>query len=107
MARLIYLPQLLLTWAASLFVFEGMAVLQELYRWEAVADAARTALGLRYKLLPTLYTTFKHSHDTGVPIARPLFFGWPHDPVTHTTDQQFMLGDSILVSPVLEEVSQL
>lgn len=81
-------------------------MLQELYRWEAVADAARTALGLRYKLLPTLYTIFKHSHDTGAPIARPLFFGWPHDPVTHTADQQFMLGDSILVSPVLEEVSQ-
>ncbi|KAK9841177.1 hypothetical protein WJX74_001449 [Apatococcus lobatus] len=76
---------------------------QELYRWEAVADAARTALGLRYRMLPTLYTIFKHSHDTGVPIARPLFFGWPHDPVTHTTDQQFMLGDSILISPVLHE----
>lgn len=79
--------------------------MQELYRWEAVADAARTALGLRYKLLPTLYTIFKYSHDTGAPIARPLFFGWPHDPTTHTTDEQFMLGDSILVSPVLHEVT--
>lgn len=77
---------------------------QELYRWPSVAAAGRKALHLRYKLLPYLYTAFHTAHETGDPVARPLFYHWPQDRDAHSADGQFLLGDSILVTPVLQQV---
>lgn len=52
---------------------------QELYRWPAVADAARTALGLRYSLLPYLYTAHYLAATQGGTVARPLLWVDPTD----------------------------
>lgn len=77
---------------------------QELYRWESVAEAARRALGMRYRLLPYLYTAFAHSSESGAPVARPLFFEYPGDWSARGVQGQWMLGADLLVSPVLYEV---
>ncbi|MFG0305779.1 MAG: TIM-barrel domain-containing protein [Phycisphaerales bacterium JB040] len=59
---------------------------------------ARLALQRRYRLLPHYYTLFKEAHDTGMPVARPLFFADPANPNLRTIDNMFMLGDSLVVS---------
>lgn len=75
---------------------------QEPFRWPAVAAAARAALATRYSLLPYLYSAFREAHARGAPVMRPLWLNFPEDGATHGVDRQFMLGASLLLTPVLE-----
>jgi alpha-glucosidase len=75
------------------------------YPWSfgpEVETIARSALELRYRLLPYLYTAFRLSSETGAPVQRPLVFDFQDDPRTAEIDDQFLLGDALLVAPVLD-----
>ncbi|XP_036408755.1 lysosomal alpha-glucosidase [Megalops cyprinoides] len=77
---------------------------QEPYVFGQQAQAAmRSAVTLRYSLLPLLYTLFHHAHTSASTVARPLFLEFPSDPNCQTIDRQFLWGSSLLVSPVLEQ----
>jgi alpha-glucosidase len=64
-------------------------------------DIIRKYLKLRYQLLPFLYTTLEEAHRTGVPLFRPLVLNYQDDPNTYNLDDQFMIGEDLLVAPVL------
>jgi len=68
-----------------------------------VVAAARETLRLRYSLLPYLYSLFYEAHLRGEPVARPMFYEFPTDPNTYQIQTTFMLGNSVLIIPVLEE----
>ncbi|CAB1342335.1 unnamed protein product [Coregonus sp. 'balchen'] len=61
--------------------------------------AMRSAVTLRYSLLPFLYTLFYHAHTSADTVATPLFLQFPSDPNCQTIDRQFLWGSSLLVSP--------
>jgi alpha-glucosidase len=65
--------------------------------WESVC---RDMLRLRMRLVPYLYTLFEECHRTGAPVLRPLLFEYPDDPVTYSADDQFLVGDALLVAPI-------
>ncbi len=66
---------------------------------EAVQDALRVALQWRYRLLPYWYTLAREAHETGAPYVRPL--AW-REPALRAVNDEFLLGDQILVAPVLK-----
>ncbi len=70
---------------------------------EPYTSIARQVLRNRYRLLPYLYTSVWQSCQTGVPMARPLFWHDPADERLRKTDDAFLLGDDLLVAPVLKE----
>jgi alpha-glucosidase len=65
-------------------------------------DIIRKYLKLRYQLLPFLYTTLEEAHRTGVPLFRPLVLNYQDDSNTYNLDDQFMIGNDLLVAPVLK-----
>ncbi|KAJ2847886.1 hypothetical protein IWW36_003619 [Coemansia brasiliensis] len=74
---------------------------QEPYRWKSVAEAARRALGIRYTLLPYIYSCYQDAVERGWPVVRPLVFEYPSIDKVADNDRQLLVGNSILVSPVL------
>ncbi|KAK5054397.1 hypothetical protein LTR84_001287 [Exophiala bonariae] len=76
---------------------------QEAYVWASVIDAAKTAMDVRFQLLPYLYTLFYNAHTNGETVMRALAWEFPHDPSLAAADRQFFLGPSILVTPVLTQ----
>lgn len=78
------------------------SISQEFYRWPVVAESARKAIDLRYRLLDYTYSLFHRQSETGEPFLNPMFYLYPGDKNTYGIDHQFFYGD-ILVSPVIEK----
>jgi alpha-D-xyloside xylohydrolase len=67
---------------------------------EAV-DVTRQFAQLKNSLMPYLYTAGAEAARSGVSVARPMYMEFPEDPAVGYLDRQYMLGDSILVAPVM------
>jgi len=72
-----------------------------LYGPEAL-DAIRQAIELRYRLIPLYYSLAHETFQTGIPLMRPLFMEFPDDPKTANLSDQWMMGGSLMVAPVLQ-----
>ncbi|WIA20052.1 hypothetical protein OEZ85_005917 [Tetradesmus obliquus] len=73
----------------------------EPYRWQSVAAAHRKAYGLRYQLLTYIYSSLFVAHSRGGTLARPLLFTDSSDAAARNATAQWMLGEALLVSPVI------
>ncbi|KAF9127236.1 hypothetical protein BGW39_006025 [Mortierella sp. 14UC] len=67
---------------------------------EPYTSQIRAAIRMRYTLLPLWYTLFQEASTDGVPIIRPMFFEFPSDELTYRMEDQFMVGNALLVKPV-------
>ncbi|KGP71552.1 glycoside hydrolase family 31 protein [Pontibacillus yanchengensis] len=57
---------------------------------------------LRYQWLPQLYMLFQNAHETGSPVMRPLFLEYPGDTKTYNLNDQFMIGDNVVIAPIMQ-----
>ncbi len=69
---------------------------------EKYESVIKKYIQLRYQWLPQLYTLFAKAHTTGLPIMRPLFMEYPNDEKTFNLSDQFMIGDNVIVAPILQ-----
>jgi alpha-glucosidase len=66
-----------------------------------VTQAVIEAIRLRYQLLPYMWQCFEAASHKHVPIIRPTFFNFPNDLKCFEDSDDFMLGDALLVAPVV------
>ncbi|MGQ4434626.1 MULTISPECIES: glycoside hydrolase family 31 protein [unclassified Streptomyces] len=103
-------PELYLRWfqlGAYLPLFRTHASLRAGRRepWEfgaEVLEHARVALVERRRLLPYFMTLAHLARRTGAPFVRPLWWGAPEDRALRDCEDAFLLGDCLLVAPVLD-----
>jgi alpha-D-xyloside xylohydrolase len=63
----------------------------------------QNALGIRYGLMPYLYSQAHVDAARGWPMLRTLFFEFPGDPASWLVEDEYMLGANLLVAPLFED----
>lgn len=74
----------------------------EPWMYPAVTPAIRSAIALRYRMLPYFYTLLWQASHDDEPMLRPTFLDHESDDVTFNETDDFMLGRDLLVASVVE-----
>ena len=81
---------------------------QEPWRFdEETLDIYREAVRLRYRLIPYYYDLFFTGETTGLPIMRPLVLHYEKDAAARECNDQFLVGENLLVSPVVQQGARI
>lgn len=83
--------------------FHGTTPREPWHYGDTALSVTRYYARLRYSLIPYLLSAAGECCRTGLPIMRHLALAYPDEPNVHTIDDQYLLGDSLLVAPVLGE----
>lgn len=70
---------------------------------EETLAISRKYINLRYELLPYLYDLMRETENTGIPMLRPLVLEYEKDENLKNRNDEFMVGDRLLVAPVVEQ----
>ncbi len=76
--------------------------------WEydaAMVTDFQNALGLKYSLMPYVYSQAHVASAKGWPMLRTLFFEYPNDPTSWLVEDEYMFGANLLVAPMFEEAT--
>lgn len=70
---------------------------------QETTDIYRKYVKLRRSLLPYFYDCMKIQEDTGLPMMRPMVLNYENDPKCLEMNTQFMIGEKMLVAPVIDQ----
>ena len=80
----------------------GIGPREPWYFGEETEEIVKEWLALRYRLLPYLQRQVREATISGIPVMRPMILAFPDQKQTWGFELQYMLGDHILVAPVLQ-----
>ena len=72
---------------------------QEYYQFEDIADF-RHLLGVRYRLIPYLYSEYMRAALNDDMYFKPLGFVYPDDAIAREVEDQLLLGNEVMIAPV-------
>ena len=61
------------------------------------------AIDLRYRLIPYYYSLAYATHETGLPLMRPLAMDYPGDASVANLSDQWTMGPGLMVAPVVQQ----
>ncbi len=68
---------------------------------EEVYEICKKYLSIRESIREKVRTAMLQAHETGAPVMRPMFFEFPGDETCWNIEDEYMLGGSLLVAPVM------
>lgn len=77
---------------------------QECYQFENVQDF-RHLIGVRYRLMPYLYSEFMKAVQNDDMYFKPLAFEYTQDDMAKQVEDQLLIGDEIMIAPVYTQNS--
>ncbi|WP_228470035.1 glycoside hydrolase family 31 protein [Listeria welshimeri] len=101
-------PELYIRWSqigllCSLARYHGTSEREPWFYGEQAVNIVREYSQLRYSLVPYILEMAVQAEDKGLPIMRHLAIEFQKDAFVHAIDDEFLLGEDILVVPILEE----
>ena len=73
---------------------------------EPTTSILRKFLQLRYKLIPYFYSLAWEASHRGIPAIRPIFWEYPQDKTLWDVPDEFLVGSSLLIAPIVDQSSQ-
>ena len=104
-------PELLMRWieAAVFSTFfrnhcaKGQ-IMQEPWQFgQETVDVYRKYVELHYRFLPYIYDLLFECQLTGLPVMRPLVLHYEDDENTYNLNDEYMVGENVLVAPVVDQ----
>lgn len=68
-----------------------------------VVDIYRKYVKLHYRFLPYIYDLMHEEQENGLPVMRPLVMHYEDDPVVRDLNDEYLVGEKILVAPVVNQ----
>ena len=99
---------LYLRWVAlgalfSHFKIHGTTPREPWYYGTRSVEIFRKIVKLRYNLMPYIIESARECLEESIPFVRPLVFDYPEDPAVFDIDDEFILGNKLLVCPITHE----
>jgi len=102
-------PELFLRWIQHGIFYPRFVIhswkegrVNEPWMYPQVLPEIKAAFALREALTPYLYQSLLAYHENYEAVLRPLFYNFPKEDRSYSCEDQFMLGDSLLVANILE-----
>jgi alpha-D-xyloside xylohydrolase len=99
-------PDLFVRWAQTAVLsshirFHGLGPREPWIYGEDIKRILKRWLTLRYRLIPYLQACALEAQSTGLPVMRAMPLVYPNDPICSRFEEQYLLGQSLFVAPVL------
>ena len=73
------------------------------WMYDEATDIIRETIQLRHQLVPYFYNLLYKAHTSYEPIIKPTFYDYEHDTKTFEENDDFILGNELLVASVVEK----
>ena len=83
--------------------FHGTTPREPWFYGDKALEIVRNYANLRYRLIPYFLSQAEKSVTTGLPMMRHMQLEFPDEPNMDTLDNQFTLGEDILIAPVTDD----
>ncbi len=99
-------PELYIRWTQAGIMcshtrFHGLGEREPWVYGEEAEQIVRKWLAWRYQMIPYLQGCALQAAQTGLPVMRAMVLAFPQERLAWQFDQQYMLGDALLVAPVV------